>query len=100
MTRPESMDVLRRFYSDVRPIGFWGPVEAELPEEERQSIKKRARAELTACGWGVAFYFLMVLALFAIMGRHFQIAAASSLLAVVTGTTFIRALMRPVNRAD
>ena len=36
------MDVLRRFYCDVRPIGFWGPVEAELPPEERKSIRKRA----------------------------------------------------------
>ncbi len=99
LTRPESMDVLRRFYRDVQPIGFWGPVEAELPAEERASIRKRARAELAACGWGVAFYFLMVLALFAVMGGHFRIAAASSVLAVVMGVTFIRALVWPANRA-
>jgi Na+/proline symporter len=99
LTRPESMDVLRKFYRDVQPIGFWGPVEAELPAEERASIRKRARAELAACGWGVAFYFLMVLALFAVMGRHFGIAAASSVLAVVMGVSFIRALVWPANRA-
>jgi solute:Na+ symporter, SSS family len=99
LTRAESMDVLRRFYRDVQPIGFWGPVEAELPAEEQASIRKRARAEIAACGWGVAFYFLMVLALFAVMGRHFGIAAASSVLAVVMGVTFIRALVWPANRA-
>jgi SSS family solute:Na+ symporter len=100
LTRPESMDVLRGFYRVVRPIGFWGPVEAELPPEERKSIGKRARVELVACGWGVAFYFLMVLALFAIMGRHFRIAAVSSVLAVVMGVIFIRALARPGNGAQ
>jgi SSS family solute:Na+ symporter len=99
LTRPESMDVLRRFYRDVRPIGFWGPVEAELPVEERAFIRKCARAELAACGWGVAFYFLMVLALFAVMGRHFRIATASSVLAAVMGVTFIRKLVWPHNRA-
>ena len=93
------MDVLRRFYRDVRPIGFWGPVEAELPPEERKSIRKRARTELVACGWGVACYFLMVMALFAVMGRHFPIAAGSSVLAAVMGVTFIRALARPGNGA-
>jgi solute:Na+ symporter, SSS family len=99
LTRPESMDVLRRFYRDVRPIGFWGPVEAELSPQERKSIRKRGRTELVACGWGVAFYFLMVLALFAIMGRHFRIAAASSVLCAGMGVIFIRALARPSNGA-
>jgi Na+/proline symporter len=98
LTRPESMDVLRRFYRDVRPIGFWGPVEAELPPQERQCIRKRARSELAACGWGVAFYFLMVLALFAFMGGNFRIAAASSVIAVAMGVTFIRALARQENQ--
>jgi Na+/proline symporter len=97
LTRPESMDVLRKFYRDVRPIGFWGPVEAELPEGERKSIRKRARSELAACGLGVAFYFLMVLALFAVMGRHFLMATVSSVLTAVMGMTFIRALVRPGN---
>jgi hypothetical protein len=95
LTRPESMDVLRRFYRDVRPIGFWGPVEAELPPQERKSIRQRGRTEVVACGWGVAFYFLMVLALFAIMGGNFRIAAGSSVLAVAMGVIFIRALARP-----
>jgi small neutral amino acid transporter SnatA (MarC family) len=43
----------------------------------------------------VAFYFLMVLALFAIMGGNFRIAAGSSVLAVAMGVIFIRALARP-----
>lgn len=97
-TRPESMDVLRRFYRDVRPIGFWGPVEAELPAAERTSIKKRALAEITACGWGVAFYFLMVLSLFAIMGRHFLVGIIAGALMAAAGVIFTRALMRGVKQ--
>ncbi len=95
VTRPESMSVLRKFYRDVRPIGFWGPVEAELPEDERESIRQHARAELTACGWGVAFYFLMVLALFAALGGRFLLAISAGLLTVVTGAMFARLLLRP-----
>jgi hypothetical protein len=93
LTRPESMGVLRRFYRDVRPIGFWGPVEAELPAEERKRIKQRARAEAAACGWGVAFYFLMVLALFAAMGGRFVPAIAAALLTVIAGALFARSLL-------
>jgi len=98
LTRPESMDVLRRFYRDVRPIGFWGPVAAELPAEERESTRQRARAEVAACGWGVAFYFLMVLALFAAMGGRFGLATAAGFLTVITGMMFARSLMRPPNQ--
>jgi len=99
LTRPESMDVLRKFYRDVRPIGFWGPVEAELPAGERASIKQRARTEVAACVWGVAFYFLMVLALFAAMGGRFPLASAAAFLTVITGVMFARALMRPSNQS-
>ena len=88
------MDVLRKFYRDVRPIGFWGPVAAELPTEERESIKRRGLAEIAACGWGVAFYFLMVLSLFAMMGRHFPLAVISGALMAAAGVVFTRALMR------
>lgn len=35
LTRPESMTVLRKFYLDVRPMGFWKPVEAGLSGRAR-----------------------------------------------------------------
>ena len=95
VTRPESMDVLRKFYRDVQPIGFWGPVAAELSAEERAHMAKRARAEITACAWGVAFYFLMVLAVFAVMGGHFLGALIACALAVIMGVMFMRALVWP-----
>ncbi|MFN7996654.1 MAG: hypothetical protein U0Q18_23785 [Bryobacteraceae bacterium] len=94
LTRPESMEVLRKFYRDVQPIGLWGPVEAELPAAERYAIRKRGRSEIATCGWGIAFYFLMVLALFALMGRHFQLMSIASVLMALTGVIFIRSLMR------
>ena len=71
LTRPESMTVLRKFYRDVRPMGLWGPVEAELSMVERESIRKYARRDLTACGWGVIFYFAHGASPFCAAGRPF-----------------------------
>ena len=93
LTRPESMEVLRKFYRDVQPIGWWGPVAAELDSAEREAIKSRGRAELRACGLGVTFYFLLVLALFAAMGGHLSSALAAGALALAMGVIFTRALM-------
>jgi Na+/proline symporter len=95
LTRPESMDVLRKFYRDVQPIGFWGPVQAELPEQVRLSIRARVREEIVACCWGVLGYFSMVLATFSLMGGHSALALASSASALITGVMFVRALGRP-----
>jgi len=94
VTRPESMDVLRKFYRDVRPIGFWGAVESELPAEERASIRRHTRAELTACAWGVAAYFMMVLALFAAFGGRLVLSVSAGLLTLATGAVFTRLLIR------
>lgn len=95
LTRPESMTVLQRFYRDVRPMGFWGPVEAKLSAIDRQSIRQHARRNLIACGWGVMFYFLMVLALFALMGGHFSLGILAGVLTAMTGILFVRLLTRP-----
>jgi len=97
-TRPESMEVLRRFYRDVRPIGFWRPVEIELSADERESVQRQTRAELIACAWGVVFYFFMVLTLFAGFGGRFLLAAASGMIMIATGMTFARRLLGPVSR--
>jgi hypothetical protein len=92
LTRPESIEVLRTFYRDVRPIGFWGPVQKELDDQEREMTKRHARAELIACGWGIAFYFLMVLGVFAAFGRHLFLAGVSSACAILAGLMFARSL--------
>jgi Na+/proline symporter len=95
LTPPESMTVLRKFYLDVRPIGFWRPVEVGLPTEERESIRHHARKELTACGWGVMFYFFLVLTLFALLGGHIPLGIIAGLLSLTTGVLFTRLLTRP-----
>jgi hypothetical protein len=94
LTRPESMTVLQKFYRDVRPMGFWAPVEAELSIIERKSIKQHSRRNLIACAWGVVFYFLMVLALFALMGGHFSLGILAGVLTAMTGVLFVRLLTR------
>ena len=92
LTRPESIEVLRKFYHDVQPLGWWGPVAAELSSREREAVKARVRGELKACGAGVSLYFLLVLAVFAALGHHFSGAIAATALAVLAGVLFTRAL--------
>ena len=36
LTKPDDMDVLKKFYAKVRPWGFWGPVLAEVQKEYPQ----------------------------------------------------------------
>jgi hypothetical protein len=62
---------------------------------ERESIRRDARRDLTACAWGVTFYFFMVLALFALLGGHFSLGILAGGFTVVTGVMFIRLLTRP-----
>jgi solute:Na+ symporter, SSS family len=98
LTRPESMTVLRKFYLDVRPMGFWKPVEAGLSTVERALMKRYARQDLTACGWGVTFYFLMVLALFSLLGGRVLLGTLALFFTVVTGVVFTRLLTSAAGR--
>jgi len=87
LTRPESMDVLRKFYRDVRPIGFWGPVEAELPEGEPEIHQETSPFRTRACGLGVGILFPDGAGTVRSHGPHFLLAAVSSVLAAAMGTT-------------
>lgn len=41
LTRPDSLDVLKRFYRRTRPWGFWGPVLRAVQEEDRSFVPNR-----------------------------------------------------------
>lgn len=90
LTRPEPMDVLRDFYLTVRPIGFWGPVRRMLAEEEPESFPSELSRDLLSAGLGIAFYFTLTVALFAVMGGHLQLAAPAFLIAIATGILFAK----------
>ena len=94
VTRPESMDVLRKFYRDVRPIGFWGPVKAELPAEERLSINARAERNRRVL-LGCVLLFFDCAGYVLSHGRAFS--GGGSVRHIVAGdrVMFARALVRP-----
>jgi SSS family solute:Na+ symporter len=55
LNRPTDMDVLVRFYTKVRPFGFWGPVRAEavrrglVPATDRMPLIDALNGLITAC---------------------------------------------------
>jgi hypothetical protein len=103
LTRPESSEVLRKFYVTARPIGWWGPVRRSLTEDERLAMHKETRSDLSACLCGIAFYFALTVCLFGALGGHFTIAAVAGLAALGSGALFVRtALSRPAvpNRVE
>ncbi len=96
LTRPESFEVLRNFYVSARPIGWWGPVRRSLTEDQRLSIRKETRGDLSACASGIAFYFALTVCLFAVLGGHLTMAAITAIASLGTGLLFVRtALSRP-----
>ena len=53
-TKPTKMENLKDFYSRVRPIGFWGPVKAELGADfKHESFKKSDLATWCCAVMGV-----------------------------------------------
>ena len=94
LTRPEPMEVLRAFYQRVRPMGWWGPVRAGLPPEVIAAAHAEARRDVRTAVYGICFYFVMVIAFFALMGGHGFQAAVFSGFALLSGWLFLRAMLR------
>jgi hypothetical protein len=94
LTRPEPIEKLREFYLTARPIGLWGPVRRSLTPEQAAATKQNLGTDLRACAWGIAFYFLLTVALFGFIGGRMTVGAVALLLAAGTGTMFARAAIR------
>ncbi len=93
LTRPESSEVLRRFYLLAKPIGWWGPVRRDLSEEDRAAARQETRRDAWACAWGVIFYFVLTVALFGIIGGHMGIGCLALAISVVSGWLFAKAAL-------
>lgn len=63
-TPPVDNDVLRRFYRQIRPFGFWRQFAAELEEKDRDRIRSENRAVwlnmFVALGWQVCLFITMI----------------------------------------
>lgn len=55
LTPPEPMETLRAFYARCRPPGFWGPVAATFPQEERSRHSGSALLVDGVLGIGACF---------------------------------------------
>ena len=90
LTRPEPMDVLKKFYLTAKPIGWWAPVRARLTTVEANQARPRVGKDMLACGFGIVFYFSLTLSLFSSMGGHYQQAAVSFVVALISGISFAK----------
>lgn len=89
-TRPEPMEVLKDFYLAARPMGFWGPVRRIIPPSIRESLKPRAFRDLLSAGLGICFYFMLTVALFALMAGKMRTASSAFLVSIVSGILFAK----------
>ena len=89
---PESRETLRRFYLQVRPPGFWGPVRAELAAEgliDRRRERREFFWDVLAALSGIAFcYATLFFFLYAVMLKWSN-ALPLGALALFTGFGFI-----------
>ena len=93
-TRPESPEVLERFYRRVRPPGFWGPVARALPDGDRAAARTEWGADLAAAGAALVFSAALVVGLGAGFGRAWDLLGVCALAAVAGGAAFTLATMR------
>src|SRR5271156_5733188 len=98
LTRPEPMGVLQDFYLKARPVGLWGPVRRSLAAAGHEVPKYELARDLLSACTGMAFYFALTVALFALMGGHIELAAGAFAVAVVTGLLFAKTAMARLHK--
>ena len=61
LTRPVDEEVLKNFYRNVRPWGFWGPVQALVASEDPTIEPNRnAARDLTNCAVGIVWQLTLI----------------------------------------
>lgn len=91
-TRPEPMEVLRRFYLKARPPGLWGPI-ARLAEPDPELQRRRSdelRHDLGTVLLGIAFCAALVVAMGAAFARRSGLLVAMLAGAALSAYLFIR----------
>ena len=87
-TKPESMEILKKFYKQTRPWGFWGPVKREVIKEDasfvpNKDFKRDSFNVLVGITWQMS---MVVLPLYLLSGEYQSTWIA---LAVLLGTSAI-----------
>jgi Na+/proline symporter len=92
VTKPEKMDVLKRFYKEARPMGMWGPVrQAILDEEGPEALPPQKPMILQGLGvsvLGTSWIVLAILCLSQLYVGQYITAAVCGASAVVLAIAF------------
>jgi Na+/proline symporter len=88
LTKPEKMDVLKKFYKQTRPWGFWEPVKKEVIKDDpsfmpNKDFKRDSFNVLIGITWQMS---MVVLPLYFLSGKY---TAAWISLAILVGTSAI-----------
>ncbi|MCD4769060.1 MAG: Na+:solute symporter, partial [Bacteroidales bacterium] len=85
LTRPDDMNVLKSFYMNVRPWGFWEPVNREVLKDNPDFQKNRAfKRDLVNSLVGIIWQMMLIVAPVYLVIRNFKGLIISVILIVVT----------------
>jgi hypothetical protein len=85
LTKPEEEQVLKDFYRQVRPWGFWGPVyEKVIKEDPRFQRNKDFFRDMFNIAIGTIWQTCFIVLAMFLVTRHFQNAAITAVVLVVT----------------
>jgi Na+/proline symporter len=88
LTRPENIEVLKRFYQKCRPPGFWGPITRDLTNEERNSLRQENRRDIFDAILGVIFCLSTIWTMTSLFGRHWNQALGLIVVILLSGGLF------------
>jgi Na+/proline symporter len=89
VTKPESTEVLERFYQKVRPPGFWGPIKSRQNPEMTRAHQKEVRLDLAGASVGVVFCLSIVTTMTSAFARQWPLSASLGLLSLISGAAFV-----------
>jgi Na+/proline symporter len=102
LSKPESMEILKKFYKQTRPWGFWNPVKNEVMQEDPSFIpnmdfKRDAVNVMVGITWQMS---MVVMPLFLLAGEYQStvisvgVLLATTVFLKFTGTTILRILSK------
>jgi len=85
LTPPDDIGVLKAFYKNVRPWGFWGPIEKLVISEDAQFVRNRAfRRDMFNTGIGIIWQMTLIIAPVYLILRNIRAMALSLLVLLIT----------------